>query len=303
MLFLVVVNWLQVLFNSAVTGSLYLLAAVGLTLTYGLTRFPNFAHAEFMALGAYAGYTIAEQLKLGFPYSFIAAFISSAALGAASYLLVFRPLTHRGATIIHLMVASIGLDFFVRHLIKQVWGGEQLSFRMVWPYFDVGPVRITGLWVALILSAIVMVGVMHIVLTRTRLGKAIRASANNPDLAMASGVDVEKIALVVWIVGAALAGVGGLFRAADTRLVPLIGWEILLPAFAVVILGGIGSFYGALIAAYVIGLAENFGVVFLVMFKLSTDYKFAIAFLILILTLILKPSGFGRLFGEGGKVV
>jgi branched-subunit amino acid ABC-type transport system permease component len=148
-----------------------------------------------------------------------------------------------------------------------------------------------------------MVGVMHILLTRTKLGKAIRASANNPELAMASGVNIEKIALVVWVVGAALAGVGGLFRAADTRLVPLIGWEILLPAFAVVILGGIGSFYGALIATYIIGLAENFGVVFLVMFKLSTDYKFAIAFIILILTLIFKPSGFGRLFGEGGKPV
>ena len=294
------INWAQVLFNSAVTGSLYLLAAVGLTLTYGLTRFPNFAHAEFMAFGAYAGYAIAEQLKLGFQYSILAAFLASAIMGAASYLLVFRPLTRRGATIIHLMVASIGLGFFVRHSIQEIWGGSPLTFRITWGYFDVGPIRMTSIWIIMICSALIMALIMHFILTKTMMGKAIRASANNPDLAMASGVNVEKVALVVWMIGAALAGVGGLFRAADTRLVPLIGWEILLPAFAVVILGGIGSFYGALIAAYTLGLAENLGVILLITLNLSTDYRFAIAFIILILTLIFRPQGFGKLFGEAG---
>jgi len=294
------INWAQVLFNSAVTGSLYLLAAVGLTLTYGLTRFPNFAHAEFMAFGAYAGYVVAEQLKLGFQYSIPAAFLASAIMGAASYLLVFRPLTQRGATIIHLMVASIGLGFFVRHCIQEIWGGEPLNFRVVWGYFDVGPIRMTSIWIIMICSALIMALIMHFILTKTMMGKAIRASANNPDLAMASGVNVEKVALVVWMIGAALAGVGGLFRAADTRLVPLIGWEILLPAFAVVILGGIGSFYGAVVAAYTLGLAENLGVVLLITLNLSTDYRFAIAFIILILTLIFRPQGFGKLFGEAG---
>lgn len=142
---------------------------------------------------------------------------------------------------------------------------------------------------------------MHIFLTRTIIGKAIRASANNPELAMASGINIDKISVVVWVVGAALAGVGGLFRAADTRVVPIIGWEILLPAFAVVILGGIGSFYGAITACFILGLAENIGVVFLSAFNLSTDYRFAVAFIVLILTLIFKPTGLGGLFEEGGK--
>ncbi|RLI05432.1 branched-chain amino acid ABC transporter permease [Candidatus Bathyarchaeota archaeon] len=297
------INWGQVLFNSAVTGSLYLLAAVGLTLTYGLSKFPNFAHAEFMAFGAYAGYVVAEELHLGFQLSFLVAFLATAVLGAASYLLVFRPLSRRGASIIHLMVASIGLGFFVRHALQQIWGGAPLTFTVSWSCFDVGPVRITTLWLSLIGAALLMSVVMHLILTKTKVGKAIRASSSNPELALASGIDVEKIALITWMVGAALAGVGGLFRAADTRLVPLLGWEILLPAFAVVILGGIGSFYGALIAAYILGLAENLGVVLLVSLKLSTDYRLAIAFLILILTLIFKPSGFGKLFGEGIKPV
>ncbi|MGP3702538.1 MAG: branched-chain amino acid ABC transporter permease [Candidatus Bathyarchaeota archaeon] len=295
------VNWFQVLFNSAVTGSIYLLAAVGLTLTYGLSRFPNFAHAEFMALGAYAGYLVAEQLNLGFHTAIFSAFIASAFLGFLSYKVVFKPLSNRGATTIHLMVASIGLGFFTRHLIQQIWGGSPLTFKVVWSFFDVGSLRVTTLWLLMITVAIIAAITMHIFLTRTMVGKAIRASANNPELAMASGINIDKISTIVWIIGAALAGVGGLFRAADTRVVPIIGWEILLPAFAAVILGGIGSFYGVIAACLILGLAENLGVVLLSILGLSTDYRFAIAFIVLILTLILKPTGFGGLFGGGEK--
>jgi len=298
---MVMVNWFQVLFNSAVTGSIYLLAAIGLTLTYGLSRFPNFAHAEFMALGAYAGYFVAEQLNLGFHTAVLSAFVASAFLGFLSYKVVFKPLSNRGATTIHLMVASIGLGFFIRHLIQQIWGGEPLTIRVVWSFFNIGPLRVTILWLLMIITAVVTALVMHIFLTRTMVGKAIRASANNPELAMASGISIDKISVIVWIIGAALAGIGGLFRAADTRVVPIIGWEILLPAFAAVILGGIGSFYGAIAACLILGLAENFGVVLLLMLNLSTDYRFTIAFIVLILTLIFKPTGLGGLFGEGGK--
>lgn len=289
------VNWAQVLLNSAVTGSLFALVAVGLTLTYSLSRFPNFVHAEFITLGAYVGYAIAEQLDLGLPLGFLAAFAASGALGAASYLCVFRPLQQRGATLIHLMVASISLGFVVRHCIQEAWGRAPLLIRIVWARYDVGPVRVTGLWLFIIAMAAAMALTTHVVLTRTKIGKAMRATSNNPELAMASGINVDRVMLLAWIAGAMLAGIGGLLRACDARLVPHLGWEILLPAFTTTILGGIGNFHGMLAAAYVLGLAENIGVVALSALDLSTDYRPAVAFIILVIMLIFRPTGlFGR---------
>lgn len=289
-------NWAQVLFNSCVTGSLYLISAVALTLVYGLCRFPNFAHAEFMAFGAYMGYFVAEQLGLGFPFTFVTAFLASGTLGVLSYKGVFQPLAKRGATIIHQMIASIALGFIIRHSIGEIWGWAPLSFRVVWSSFDVGMVRVTGIWLWLILAALVIGGVMHLMLVKTKIGKAMRATSSNPELALSSGINIDRVALTTWFIGAALAGIAGLFRAAGTRLSPLLGWDILLPTFAVTILGGIGSFYGAIAAAFIIGLAENVGVVILVSLGLSTEYRMAIAFVILIVTLILRPQGLSRVF-------
>ncbi|GFP19791.1 neutral amino acid transport system permease protein [Candidatus Hakubella thermalkaliphila] len=162
------VNWAQVLFNSGVTGSLYLISAVGLTLTYRLSHFPNFAHAEFMTLGTYMGYFVAEQLGLGFPFAFVAAFLASGVLGSLCYKGVFQPLARRGATIIHLMVATIGLGLVIRHSVGEVWGWSPLSFKVVWSSFDVGPVRVSGLWLWLIFAALVMAGIMHLALAKTK---------------------------------------------------------------------------------------------------------------------------------------
>jgi len=290
------INWAQVLFNSCITGSLYLISAVALTLIYGLSRFPNFAHAEFMALGAYMGYFVAEQLGLGFPATFITAFLASGALGAISYKGVFQPLAKRGASIIHLMIASIALGFIIRHTIGEIWGWEPLSFRVVWTSFDVGMVRVSGIWLWLIFAALTLGGIMHLMLVKTKIGKAIRATSSNPELALASGINTNQVTLTTWFISAALAGIAGLFRAAGTRLAPLMGWDILLPTFAVTILGGIGSFHGAMAAAFIIGLAENIGVVILVSLGLSTEYRMAIAFVILILTLLIRPQGLTRMF-------
>jgi len=156
--FIKMINWPQVLFNSCVTGSLYLISAVALTLIYGLSRFPNFAHAEFMALGAYMGYFVAEQLGLGFPSTFIVAFLASGTLGVISYKAVFQPLANRGATIIHLMIASIALGFVIRHSIGAIWGWAPLSFSVAWSSFDVGMVRISGIWLWLIFAALALGG-------------------------------------------------------------------------------------------------------------------------------------------------
>jgi branched-subunit amino acid ABC-type transport system permease component len=290
------VNWAQVLFNSAVTGSLYLIGAVGLTLTYGLSGFPNFAYAEFMTLGAYMGYFVARQLGLDFSFAFIAALLASGILGTLSYRGVFRFLAERGANKIHLMIGSIALGFIIRHIIGDIWGWPAVTFGISWRAFDIGSIRMTDLWLGLILTALVLTVIMHFLLTRTKTGKAIRGISSNPELALASGINIERVTLVTWAGGAALAGIAGLFRAATAALSPLVGWAIILPVFAVTILGGIGSFYGVLAAAFIVGLAENIGVVALTQLGLPTEYRMAIAFIILIVTLIFRPQGLAKAF-------
>ena len=290
------VNWAQVFLNSAITGSLYLIGAIGLTLTYGLSKFPNFAHAEFITLGAFFGYIVAELLGLGLPPSLFAAFLATGLVGLLCYRCIFQLLSKKGATIIHLMVASIALGLVLRYSIGSIWGWEPLYFKTSWPSFDVGPLRITGLWIWLIFVAITLSIVMHLILVHTKIGKAIRATNSNPELALASGINIDRVILVTWFIGAGLAAVAGIFRAANTQIWPMTGWDIILPMFAVAILGGIGNFYGSLVAAFIIGLAENLGVVALMALGLSTSYRTAIAFIILMLTLIIRPEGLAMLF-------
>jgi len=290
------VNWAQVLFNSAVTGSIYLLGAVGLSITYRLSGFPNFAHAEFITLGAFIGYFVADQLGLGLPVALIVVFLVTGGVGFLCYRGIFQPLAKRGATIIHLMVASIALGFILRHSIGAAWGWRPLYFSTAWPAFDIGPLRVTGLWLRFIFVAVALAFIMHLILTRTKIGKAIRATSSNPELALASGINTERVIWITWFIGAGLAAIAGIFRAADTQIWPMTGWDIILPIFAVVILGGIGNYYGAIAAAFIIGLAENVGVVALVALGLSSTYRIGIAFVILIITLIVKPQGLAMLF-------
>ena len=290
------VNWAQVLFNSVITGSLYLIGAVGLTLTYGLSNFPNFAHAELITLGAFIGYFVAEQLGLGLPAALIVAFLVTGIVGFLCYRGIFQPLAKKGATIIHLMVASIALGFILRHSIGGIWTWRPLYFTTTWSSYAVGPLRVTGLWLWLIFTALALAVIMHFILVKTKIGKAIRATSSNPELALASGISVDRVIWLTWFIGAGLAAVAGIFRAADTQIWPMTGWDIILPMFAVAILGGIGNFYGAIAAAFIIGLAENIGVVGLIALGLSTAYRIGIAFLILIITLIMRPQGLAMLF-------
>ncbi len=290
------VNWAQILFNSVITGSIYLLGAVGLSVTYGLSGFPNFAHAEFITLGAFIGYFVAEQLGLGLPAALIVAFLVTGIVGFLCYRGVFQPLAKRGASIIHLMVASIALGFILRYSIGAAWSWHPLYFTTTWSAFDVGPLRVTGLWLWLIFVAVGLAFIMHLILTRTKIGKAIRATSSNPELALASGINIDRVIWITWFVGGGLAAIAGIFRGADTQIWPMTGWDIILPMFAVAILGGIGNFYGAIAAAFVIGLAENVGVVALIAVGLSTEYRMAIPFLILIITLIVKPQWLAMLF-------
>jgi branched-subunit amino acid ABC-type transport system permease component len=284
------------LFNSVVTGSFYLLSAVALTLTYGLSRFPNFAHAEFMTLGAYIGFALSVQLGLPFGLSIVCAFIGSGLLGVACYKGIFAPLSKRGASLIHLMIASLALGIIIRYIIAQIWTGAAQSFSIVFPTYHLGTWGVYSEYLLRIAAALIAGVSMHIILTRTQVGRAIRATSSNPQLAQASGINTGLVLLTTWFLSAGLAGIAGLLLVAPVSISPLSGWNILLPVFAVTVLGGIGSFYGAIVAAFIIGLAENFGVLILTQVGLSTEYRSAISFVILIVVLLIKPQGLTRLF-------
>lgn len=281
----------QLIINSVVTGSIYVLIAIGLTMVYRVLKFANFSHAELVTFGAYMAYIVNVSLGMDLFYGALAAFFLAGALGIATDRLVFKKLRNKGSNVISMMIASIGIGLVLRQSIQEKWGPNQVWYDIETRTFEIFGGSITEMQVYIILISITLILILHFMFTRTKLGKAMRGVSDNPQLAMASGIDTEKILLWVWFIGGGLAGIAGVFRGADTRLVPLLGWEIILSAFAVVILGGIGSFYGAILAAYILGFAENFGVLLLSDLSISTGYRPAIAFIILIIVLILRPSG------------
>ncbi len=281
----------QLIINSVVTGSIYVLIAIGLTMIYRVLKFANFSHAELVTFGAYMAYNINVFFGRSLFYGLIAAFILTGMLGIATDRLVFKKLREKGSDAISMMIASIGIGLVVRQSIQEAWGPQIRWYDVVVRTYDILGGAITELQVYIIAISIILILLLHFLFTETKLGKAMRGISDNPQLAMSSGIDTEKILLWVWFIGGGLAGIGGVFRGADTRLVPLLGWEVILSAFAVVILGGIGSFYGAIVAAYILGFTENFGVAILSELSISTGYRPAIAFIILILVLILRPTG------------
>lgn len=281
----------QLIINSVVTGSIYVLISIGLTMVYRVLKFANFSHAELVTFGAYMAYIVNVSLGMDIFYGALAAFFLTGAMGIATDRLVFKKLRNKGSNVISMMIASIGIGLILRQSIQEKWGPNQIWYDIETRTFDIFGGSITEMQVYIIFFSIALILILHFMFTGTKLGKAMRGVSDNPQLAMASGIDTEKILLWVWFIGGGLAGIAGVFRGADTRLVPLLGWELILSAFAVVILGGIGSFYGAILAAYILGFAENFGVSILSDLSISTGYRPAIAFFILIIVLILRPSG------------
>ncbi|MFQ5820896.1 MAG: branched-chain amino acid ABC transporter permease [Candidatus Heimdallarchaeota archaeon] len=292
-------NPVQLIEISFLHGSIYALAGVGLTMTYRILKFANFAHAELVTFGAYVAFILNVEwgglspgisLILGAVF----AFFIGGALGIGCDFVVYKRLRVRKAEAMSLMISSIGVGYVIRHLIQQRYGSEPLYFNL--PSFANEPHQVLGayitvLHVVILSSAIVMVLCLHLLLTYTTLGKAMRATADNPVLAQAAGINTERIIRVTWFVGAGVAAIGGCLRAADTELVPILGFRLLLLVFAAVILGGIGSFYGCVLAAYIIGFAENIGVMLFVMIGVSTTYRQAMAFIVLIIVLLTRPQG------------
>lgn len=288
---------LQLIVNGIVFGSIILLASVGLSLLYGIGNFANFAHGEFLTLGAFI--TFAGYVTLGLPI-YVAGFIAFLAVGLLGVVLDRTLMArHRDSKPILLLILTLGLALFLRAVIRIQWGTDQRTLNLpleagtqltegTIAFFDYS-LRLTSTDVIIVVLAIILATATHLFLTRTRIGIAMRATSDNKSLAKVAGIDTANVMTFTWALSGALAGAGGMLLAMQTGvLFPRMGFNIVLVVFAAVILGGIGSPYGAMIGAYVIGIAQE--VVTMIPF-VASEYRFAFAFLIMIGVLLYKPTG------------
>jgi branched-chain amino acid transport system permease protein len=302
---------LQLVADGLIIGSIIALGAIGVTLVYSILRFANFAQGELITWGAYFAWTALIGIAavfgpmepigpLSFGWGLIAALVLAALATAALALLidalVFRRLRRRGRAIT-LIMASFGAALVLRNLLQFIYGSVpeyysreiQVAIRFV-PRDVLGGLRITADQLFVLGLTGVAVAGLHLFLARTTLGKAMRATSVNPQLARVTGIDVDGVIRSTWIVGAVLAAVAGVFSGLTVQLRPQLGLDLLLPLFAASILGGIGSVYGAVVGGLIVGLAESFSVPLV-----GAEYRAATAFAVLIVILLIRPTG---IFGE-----
>ncbi|MDX1657685.1 MAG: branched-chain amino acid ABC transporter permease [Nitriliruptorales bacterium] len=271
-------------------GTIIAITSIGLSLIYGVTGLINFAHGELVVFGAAVAWFLnASGAGPGMPLVF-AAIIAVAAGGALGWGLessIFRPLRRRKTGALALLLLTIGLSIGFRHIILMFIGGAGLSYTDYRIQREVafGPVSITPKDLAIVIISIALMVGVGLVLQKTRLGTAMRAVADNRDLAESSGIDVEKIILATWIGGAALAALGGIFQGLTSQVKWDMGFNLLLLMFAGVILGGIGTAYGAMVGGLVIGVITQLST------EISIELKLAFAFMALILVLLVRPQG------------
>lgn len=269
-------------------GLIIALCSVGLSLVFGTTGLTNFAHGEMITFGGLTAFFL--NVTLGIPLLIAAPMV--VALGGLFGLgfnsVIFARLRKRGIGLVSQMVVSVGLSIMLRNMFLFQFGGRTrpLDDFSLQEGISIGPIKITprDLTTAII-SLLVLVGVA-LVLQRSRMGKAVRAVSDNPNLASATGIDTQRIIQIVWIAGGALAALGGVFRGLDEQVGFQMGSGLLFLMFAGITLGGLGSAFGALVGGFLVGvLVEMASLV------VPSELKNAPALLILILVLILRPQG------------
>jgi branched-chain amino acid transport system permease protein len=302
---------LQIIADGLIIGSVISLGAIGLSLTMAIVRFSNFGHGELLgwggyltlvALGAFTSMNEGWVKPIG-PFSFGLALLAALAVAAVLTALIalaldtalFKRLRNQGA--ITLVIASFGAALAMRNILLFWQGGVpqyysqnlQISIPLL-PRSMWGGLRVTPDQLFIFALTLVSVTALHLFLRRSTLGRSMRATAANPNLARVAGIDPERVLRATWIIGGLLAALAGVFAGITVQLRPTMGVELLLPLFAAVVLGGIGSVWGAVLGGFIVGLAESASVSIV-----GAEYRAAAAFVVLIVILMFRPNG---LFGE-----
>ena len=275
----------QLVLNGVMAGAILTAPAIGLTAIYAVLRFPNFAVASHATIGAFAGYL--ANTALGWPLvpAALVAFLAAGAVGVVSDWVVLRPL--RPAGLITATIASVALTIALENLVRLGFGNQLRDYDLPilrdWRFIGlrVGPQQLEDL----VIAAVAVAG-LFCFLRFTRLGKAMRAVADNPMLAAIKGIDADLVAVLVNFVAMGLAGLGGMLIGLDTSIDPLTGFRALLAVFAAAVVGGLGSIPGAVVGALSIGMAEE-----LSLLVLPPDYRTVVGFIAILLVLTLRPRG------------
>ena len=284
---------INLVINGAVEGLVIALPALALTLVMGICKFPNASAGDTMTIGAYAALTFHAAGLPMFILAVCGAMALSAAISWASYQLIFGRLTK--APMVASLLAAIGLAFVMRSVLALGVGPEPRTFNLplvrAWN-FDGIRLLPTDLMIATV-AGLAVLGVFCL-LGLTNAGRKLRAVADNSDLARLSGIRSRKLMWLLWALAGALAGLGGVLIGVKSVLTPEIGWEFVLPAFAAVVLGGIGSPVGAVVGALLMGIAQELSVPLV-----GPSYKLVVAFTVMVVVLFVRPSG---MFGTVEKV-
>jgi branched-chain amino acid transport system permease protein len=280
----------QQILNGMMLGSVYSLVALGLTLVYGILHIPNFAHGALFMVGAYLSFMGVVTLGANYWVAMTASAVVVAVLAVLSDRLVFNRL--RNAPPLHDMIAAIGLLLFLEAVVQVVWGAQ---FRRLPPPYP-SVIRMFDLTapaqrLIIIAAAFGLMGALYLFLKKTIVGSTIIAMAQNREGAALVGIDARRVSILTFAISGALAAVAATLFAPINLIYPTMGHLVIMKAFVIIILGGMGSIPGAIIGAMIIGFAESLGA-----FYISTDYKDLIAFMLLVLILSLRPQG---LFTQG----
>lgn len=280
---------IQMVVNGLVTGIIVALPAVAASLTFSVLKFTNFAIGSMITCGAYMALTLNVFLGLPLVVSAALAAVGLGVVAAIADRLVFTPLRARSA--VTLLVASMGLAFILENLVRLAFGNTVRSYAIepARP-FRIGDIRLNHEQVIAVSVCLTAMVVLQLVMTRSRLGRALRAVADNPSLAAVRGIDRDRVVRASWMIAGALTAIAGVLIGLDRAIDPLIGWNYLIPVFAAAILGGLGSPAGAVVGALAIGVVEELSTLIL-----PPSYRLGVSFVVIAMMLVVRPNG---LFGQ-----
>jgi branched-chain amino acid transport system permease protein len=287
-------QFLQHLVNAMILGGTYALLGIGLTLIFGIMRVVNFAHGELYAFGAYTVYLVVAALELNFFFGLAVAVIAGALLGALIEITLLRPM--RTQDIDTIMLVMIGAWIVMQNTELLLWGGVAKAIVTPFPETPlvIGPVSLSLLRVFVLIVAFLLIAGSYLLIHRTKLGKAMRATFQDRDTAALMGVNIKGIHTATFAIGSGLAAAAGALLGPVFLVTPWMGDLASLKAFAIVILGGLGNITGATIGGFILALVEEIGAGYI-----SSGYRDAMGFLIIIAVLLFKPTG---LFARAERV-
>jgi neutral amino acid transport system permease protein len=294
----------QLLVNGISLGSIIALAGVGLTLTYGILRLSNFAHGDYMTLGAYLTFVFDTMLYQAWGGESLSIWAALGIVGIAMLLstglmigyallcekLLWQRMRAKRASATTLVILSIGLALFMRNAVMLIWGAGTRNYKLpVFGAWDLWGTKIRVFDILVTLLALLAIGGLHLLLQNTKIGKAMRAVADDIDLARVTGINVDRVVMWTWILAGGLTALSGSMLGLVETVKPDMGWFLILPLFAAVTLGGIGNPYGAIVGAFIIGIAQELSTLFI-----PIEYKTGLALLIMMVVLLVRPQGLFR---------